>query len=137
MNRELNRPTRSAPTGMVYIPTFPNGAPDLSRANMVETPFGRVLAVKIETHPFLDECFRRTIEIGLMNEDKQWLEDVPQGIIALWVKMYYSMIDSTPDWKYFEMLWNLKNLRTLVLKKNHKSYDHWKKELLKVFHLMH
>ena len=123
----------AAPEGMVCIPALAGGAPDLSSFSLLETPYGKIWVAKPDAHPFVEECIARTIDLHWMDAEGRWSDDVPQGVKALWVKMYYDMIGFPLDWKYFELRWGIAKLRTLLMPKHHRLYEMWRKEWLNVF----
>lgn len=116
-----------------YIPMLPNGAPDLSCLDIINTPLGSCYRIKTDPLPFLNIFIQRNKEAGLMDEQGNWVKEVPKGAIALWIKMYAETLQITPEWKRFEELWHLSTLKTQVMKESHPKYDYWHKKFTLIF----
>ena len=100
--------------------------PDLTQGMVIDTPNGRMLALPMETHPFLNHCIEITHKAGYMDKSGNFLQHVPKGAWGIWVKMYFEYANIEADWKYFEDKWGVRNLQQNMLKRYDPKYDLWK-----------
>ncbi len=125
MSKENNHNLRQLPKGYGIIPMLPNGMPDITKVVTVETPYGPMLAMPMETHPYLNHFIEKTRKAGYMDESGNFLKNVPKGAWGIWVKMYFDSMNIAADWKYFEIKWGVSNLQQNIMKKNDPKYELW------------